>query len=230
MTNAMNAILKSRIWIAAWSVFGRAFVMLGLALLGWGLDDAMGFFANPARAGIAVIAVMLAVQAGIQIYRVPLSAKGAPHDEEHWHYSLLEIAFILSAYGDRRDVLTWNENPTLRWIGVGIYFLGFMYAAWANITWVNHLRREGEHAHEHSALLPAGPFAWTRYPVMTSLLCYHAGFTLAFRSWIGVAFILPIVYIVIRRMNLWDRTYAARYPKEWRLREQNSRRMIPFLY
>jgi protein-S-isoprenylcysteine O-methyltransferase Ste14 len=204
--------------------------MLGLPVLGWGVDNIAGFISDPARAGIAATAFLLSAYTGFAVYRAQPFAKDIPHDPEHWHYSLLELAFILSAYGSRRGALVWGDLPVLGWTGVAIYLLGFIYTVWANETWINHLRREAGYAYDTPTLLSEGPFAWTRFPVMTSLLCYHLGFTLAFHSWVGLAFTLPIVYTVIRRVNIWEREFSVQYPKEWRLREMTSKRFIPFLY
>jgi protein-S-isoprenylcysteine O-methyltransferase Ste14 len=226
---SFDEILKSRFWPAAWGCFGRAFIMLGLALLAWGVDDLAGFFANPVRAGIAVIVLISSLLLGWMIYRLPVDPKHG-HDLEHWHYSLSELVFILSAFGDRRNVLAWAENPTLRWVGVGIYLSAIVYSVWANLTWVSHLQRDTGQAADNPVLLAEGPFQWTRYPTLLALILYSLGFALAFRSWPGLVFMVPLIYISLRRVNIWEKTYAERYKQVWAVRCQTSKRVIPFLY
>jgi len=230
MTNSFKSIFTSRVWPAALHGFSRLFIMLGLPILAWGSLDLNGFFSNPARAAIGSTAMILAFFMAIMVYRIPPTAKDRPQDEEHWHYSMLELVFILSAYGDRRNVLVWMENQPLRWLGVSIYVVGFLYNAWASLVWINHLRREGTRSHEIAALLSEGPYAWTRYPSMTSLICFHVGFTLAFRSWVGVFFTIPILYTLIRRVNIWEQEYAIEFKSTWAERQRKSKRVIPHLY
>jgi protein-S-isoprenylcysteine O-methyltransferase Ste14 len=230
MTTSFKTIPVRRIWAAAWHGFSRIFVMLGLPLLAWGSLDLNSFFSNPARAAIGYTAMTFAFFMAVMVYRIPPTAKDRPHDEEHWHYSMLELVFILSAYGDRRDVLVWNDNQSLRWLGVSMYIVGFLYSAWSNLVWVNHLRREGTQAREIPALLSEGPFLWTRYPSLTSLICFHIGFTLALRSWVGVFFTIPILYTLVRRVNIWERGYAVEFKSTWGMRQRKSKKVIPFLY
>jgi protein-S-isoprenylcysteine O-methyltransferase Ste14 len=226
---SFGEFIKNKLWPAIWGGFSRAFIMLGLALLAWGVDDLVGFFSNPVRTGIAALALIQALLTGWMIYQMPERPHQA-HDPEHWHYSLSELIFILSAFGDRRNVLIWTENPALRWVGLGLYLLAAVYSAWANLTWLNHLRREAERACDHPVLLTEGPFKWIRYPSLLGLIFYSLGFALAFRSWVGLFFLIPLTILILRRVNLWDQTYAARYKHLWALRSQNSKRLIPFLY
>jgi protein-S-isoprenylcysteine O-methyltransferase Ste14 len=232
MTNELSPFekfLKSRFWPAAWGAFGRAFVMLGLALLGWGVDDLAGFFAHPAHAGIAITASLVAILMGWLIYQTPPQPH-QEHDPEHWHFSLMELSFILGAFGDRRNVLTWTENPSLRWAGLGLYLLAAFYFLWANFTWSRQLRRELGSTLPVPAMLTEGPYRWTRYPTLLGILLYTLGFALAFRSWVGLVFLLPLTWIILRRARLWDQTFAARHPQAWAARSQTSKRLIPFLY
>ena len=221
--------LKDRLWPAIWSAFGRTFVLLGLALLGWGADNLTGFFAHPARAGLAAVALASGLFLGWLRYRTPPQPHHA-HDPEHWHYSLAELVFILAAFGDRRNVLTWAENPSLRWVGLAIYLLASFYFAWANLTWVTYLRREVENSLEVPALLPSGPYRWTRYPTLLALFLQVVGFVLVFRSWVGLVFLLPLLWVIFRRARIWDQELIHDYPPRGATRCQTSKSLIPFIY
>jgi protein-S-isoprenylcysteine O-methyltransferase Ste14 len=114
--------------------------------------------------------------------------------------------------------------------GLGVFWLGASYAIWANLTWVNHLRREAERAADNPVLLSEGPYRWTRYPSLLVLVFYSLGFALAFRSWVGLALLVPLIGIIIRRINMWEKMYAVRHKQVWGLRCQTSKRILPFLY
>ncbi|RPH61446.1 MAG: hypothetical protein EHM81_04235 [Chloroflexi bacterium] len=228
---SLGKLFKNRIWQIAWQLFSRLFILIGLAWLAWGLDDFGGFLSNPVRLAYVTLIVAQTLFIGWLLLRIPPNPDHEQHrDLEHWHYSLVELIYILSAFGDRRNILAWVENPALRWAGLGIYLLGMIYAAWANITWVNHLRREGGSALDNAVLLTEGPYRWVRYPSLLMLAFYGLGFALAFRSWTGLAIFVPLLVTIARRASLWDKDYAARYKKAWDLRARESKRIIPFLY
>lgn len=228
---SIDDFFNSKPWQAVWQAFARTFIMLGLPLLAWGMDDMAGFFSNPVRAGLALVAVTQALFHAWLVLRIPeRPEREQQHDLEHWHFSLLELLFIVAAFGDRRNILTWSEIPTLRWVGLGVYLLAVICSTWANLTWVNHLREKADAAYNNPVLLSKGPFQWVRYPTLFVIIFYGLGFALAYRSWVGLIFMIPLIGIIIRRMNLWEEENAIRYPKVWALRCQSSKRIIPFLF
>jgi protein-S-isoprenylcysteine O-methyltransferase Ste14 len=180
---SLDTILKSRIWPAAWQVFVRFYAMLFLPLLTWGLRDLPAFFSNPARMTFAVIVGFQALIGAWLVYRTPPQPKHEPHfDPAHWQIDMYHAIFLLAPYGDRRDILTWAENPPVRWLGLGIYLAGVALSVWAGLTWVNHLRGETGPIQADPALLFDGPYKWLRHPGLLCLIIYCLGFSLAFRS------------------------------------------------
>ena len=224
-------ILKSRFWPAANQMFSTCFIYLGLTLLVWGLNDFTGFIANPVRASFVVVVL---VQAGILAWLVYITPPHPEHEHHfdlaRWHAYMFETIFVLAAFGDRRNVLAWQENMPLRWLGLIIYLIGMGVVMWANITWVNHLRREGPRAVAHPVLLFDGPFAKIRFPTMLGMAIYCLGFVLMFRSWIGLALMLPLIGGIINRINNMEKVFAIEYKKNWPLRRHTSKRLIPHLY
>ena len=208
--------------------------MLGLPLIAWGLDDLAGFFANPVRVAIAMIVLVLASVQAWMAYVTPPEPKEIVSEPRStrlkWHSTLFEIILILAAFGDRRDISTWNENQLVRWIGVGIYLVGAIISIWAGLTWANHLRREDVSADDSPVLLYKGPFRWIRYPTLLSLLLYSLGFAIAFRSWVGLALMIPLIAVVVNRTDKLDKGFAEQYRVAWPLRSYRSKRIIPFLY
>ena len=108
--------------------------------------------------------------------------------------------------------------------------MGAILSIWAGLTWVNHLRREGESAVDNPVLLREGPFKSIRYPTLLCLLLYSLGFAIAFRSWIGLALLVPLIAVVVNRTDKLDRGFAEQYRVAWPLRSYRSKRIIPFLY
>ncbi len=228
---SLDKILKSRIWPTLWQTFARAFILLGLPLLAWGVDDAAGFLSNPARRVYAVIAVaQVLILATIVYLTPPLPEREYPIDQAHWQMDMFEYGFILAIFGDRRNILAWAEIPALRWLGLGIYLLGAILAIWSNVTWMRNQRLEAGNALEHPVLLPDGPYRWIRHPGLLATLIYSLGFALLFRSWSGLALWLPLMAGFLHRIKLAEMGFAELFGDVWAARCRVSKRLIPFWY
>lgn len=228
---SFDSTMKRQFWPAAGQLFARLFILLGLPLLAWGLADLAGFFANPARAAFAAAVV---VQASIYAwlrYQMPPMPDREPHlDWARWHAVLFETIFILAAFGDRRGIMTWPDVQPLRWLGLGIYVLGACLAIWSGATWTRHQRRQGSGAVAEPVLLVDGPYRWIRFPYLLALALYSLGAAILFRSWVGLALMLPLIAAIVYRIHLLETLYADTYRKEWPIRSYRSRRLIPFVY
>ncbi len=228
---SLPGILRCRVWPAAWQLFARAFVLVGLPLLAWGLDDSAGFFAEPARAGYAAACIGQALALARLVYVTPPQPPHDHHDElPDWHGHMYEVILILAAYGDRRAILTWAGNPALRWAGLGIALIGVVLSIWANHTWSNPLRRAAGDAWADPVMLAEGPFKWIRHPGLLCQALYSLGFAVVCRSWIGLALMLPLIAIFTSRIRYFEKLYAGEYGQAWEERRRASWRILPFLY
>jgi protein-S-isoprenylcysteine O-methyltransferase Ste14 len=222
---------KSRYWPAARQFFYTSLVTAGLAFLAWGVDDLPAFFSNPARAAFAFVVLAQSVINAALAYATPPEPKPEYRfDLASWHSFMFEAIFVLAAFGDRRNVLAWDENLPLRWAGLGIYLIGYALSIWTNLTWIKHLQREGSRAFDNPVLLFEGPFKRIRYPSMVYLVLYCVGFVILFRSWIGLVLIIPLIGGIINRINNLEKLFEVRYKNIWPLRRHNSKRIIPYLY
>ena len=222
---------KSRYWSALSQFLHTGLVVLGLTFLAWGLDDLPAFFSNQTRTVFALIVLAQSLINAALAYITPLEPKHEHHfDLARWHSFMFETIFVLAAFGDRRNVLAWNENLPLRWAGLGIYLIGFSLSIWANLTWIKHLQREGKRAFDNPVLLFEGPFKRIRYPSMVYLIFYCVGFAILFRSWIGLVLIVPLIGGIINRINNVEKVFEVQYKKIWPLRRHTSKRIIPYLY
>jgi protein-S-isoprenylcysteine O-methyltransferase Ste14 len=227
----VESFFKSRYWSALSQILYTSTVLLGLAFLAWGLDTLPAFFSNPARAAFSLVVLLQALtNAGMAYVSPPEPKHKHRFDLASWHSFMFEAIFVLAAFGDHRNVLAWQENLPLRWVGLGIYLIGYAFSIWTNLTWIKHLQREGPRAMEHPVLLFEGPFKRIRYPSMVYLFFYCLGFAILFRSWLGLILIIPLIGGIINRINNLEKFFAVRYKNIWPLRRHTSKRLIPYLY
>jgi protein-S-isoprenylcysteine O-methyltransferase Ste14 len=230
----VESFFNSRYWSALSQFLYTITVLLGLAFLAWGLDVLPAFFSNPVRATFSLVVVLQALINAGMAYVAPPEPKHEHREHRfdlaNWHSFMFEAIFVLAAFGDRRNILAWQENVPLRWVGLGIYLIGYAFSIWTNLTWIKHLQREGPRAMEHPVLLFEGPFKRIRYPSMVYLFLYCLGFAILFRSWIGLVLIIPLVGGIINRINNLEKVFEVQYKKIWPLRRHTSKRLIPFLY
>jgi protein-S-isoprenylcysteine O-methyltransferase Ste14 len=205
--------------------------MLFLPLLAWGVNDLRNFFSHPVRMTFAIIVLLQALIGAWLVYITPEQPEQEhPIDLAHWQIDMYHFIFILAAFGDRRTILAWAENPPVRWAGLGIYLVGAVLSVWATLTWVHHLRNETGRVQVDPALLFDGPYKFIRYPGLLCLIIYCLGFALAFRSWVGLALLIPLTAGFIHRIKDMERDFAEQYKQVWPLRSHTSKRLFPFLY
>jgi protein-S-isoprenylcysteine O-methyltransferase Ste14 len=227
----VESFFNSRYWSALSQFLYTSTVLLGLAFLAWGLDALPAFFSNPVRATFSLVVLLQALITAGMAYVSPPEPK-----YEHrfylasWHSFMFQAILVLAAFGDRRNVLAWQENLSLRWVGLGIYLIGYAFSIWTNLTWIKHLQREGPRAMEHPVLLFEGPYKRIRHPSMVYLVLYCLGFAILFRSWVGLVLIIPLIGGIINRINNLEKIFEVRYKNIWPLRRHTSKRLIPYVY
>ncbi|HLO33227.1 MAG TPA: hypothetical protein VK249_29030 [Anaerolineales bacterium] len=227
----LNKILKSKAWPVLGQFIYTLLVLLGLPVLVWGLEALPAFFANPVRLTFAAIVF---VQALINAWLVAISPPEPYHeprfDVSHWHSHVFEAIVALAAFGDRRDILTWNQNNIVRWVGLGVYLTGLALSIWSEYSWIKHLRTESALVLDRPVLISEGPYKLIRYPSLLYLIFYSLGFALLFRSWTGIALMIPLLGGIVSRINNLEKIFAVQYKKIWPLRRHTSKRLIPYLY
>ena len=227
----MEKILESKFWSVASQFLITSLIFLGLVLLAWGWDDLAGYFSNTVRANYAIVVCIQTIVNSWMVYITPKHTEQKQnYGVARWHVYVFEAILVLSAFDDRRNMLTWSDNMPLRWMGLVIYLSGWGLALWTNATWINHLRQQGEFACENPVLMFEGPYKWIRFPSLLYLTIYGLGIALLFRSWMGLALMLPMIWGVVNRINGLEKIYAVRYKKVWSLRRHTSKRLIPYLY
>ncbi len=201
---------------------------LGLAVLGWGGFAA--FFSHPAL--IALTIAMFAV-CGVAFFAGGNVSPGLREDRRNrWVIAALTVigllAAYLPAYTDRKEFWTL-DGDAIRWLGVALFVVGGGLRIWP--VFVLGHRFSGLVAIQPGhTLVTKGPYGIIRHPSYLGLLINSLGWSLAFRSGVGVlltALLIPPLLARIRAEEILLRTHFGVEYDAYRAR---TSRLIPGLY
>jgi protein-S-isoprenylcysteine O-methyltransferase Ste14 len=213
--------------------------LIGLPLLGWGIDDLRGFFSIYPRLGFVLAAAVPCLAEAYYVMKVgerPNFSKG----EESKHVRrqsvvLLVIAPVLFGtlffmpFADRRSIGVMMADQVVRWLGLVLYGLGLVIMSWAR----NVLGRmySGEVTIQKShQLIKTGPYHYIRHPIYLGTLSSALGLAFLFRSWIGLIAVIPILVGLLFRIKDEEGVLHKEFGLEWETYCQQSWRFIPYLY
>jgi protein-S-isoprenylcysteine O-methyltransferase Ste14 len=212
---------------------------LGYPLLGWGLRDVRGFFALPQRAAYAVVVALLGVGAGWQGMRSPEGLRGGPWEagKRVRRQTIVRYAIVLALYAallflpfaDRRGIAVLPAHATLRWVGVVLFGLGCLCIFWSGVALGRLYSPEVTIQKDHH-LVTVGPYCYIRHPRYLGACLLAVGLALVFRSWIGLAAIVPFLAVLLLRIRDEEALMHAEFGQEWEAYARRSWRLIPFVF
>jgi protein-S-isoprenylcysteine O-methyltransferase Ste14 len=219
-------MLNWRVRVA--SAVGGTAVYLALAILGWGGFAA--FFCRPAFIALTIVLVALAV-AGV-FAGGNLSAGVREDRDNRWvlvfFFSIGIASGYVPALTDRLDVWTIDDNG-IRWLGLVLFALGGALRLWP--VYVLGDRFSGLVAIQPGhTLVTTGIYSRIRNPSYLGLLVSSLGWSLAFRSGVGVLLAALYVPPLIARMNAEERLLASEFGAEYEAYCARTSRLIPGIY
>jgi protein-S-isoprenylcysteine O-methyltransferase Ste14 len=188
---------------------------IGLAILGGGGWAA--FFAHPARITLAI--VLFGLTAVALFSRGNLSPGEREDRANRWvliPFALIGLlAAYLPAYTDRIGFWTL-DGDTVRGLGVGLFAAGGALRLWP--VFVLGRRFSGLVAIQPGhTLVTTGIYGVLRHPSYLGLLINSLGWSLAFRSGVGVVLTVLLIPPLLARIRAEERLLHARIRAEERL-------------
>ena len=203
-------------------------VYAGLAILGWA--GFRSFFSHPAL--IALVAVLFALSglaffAGGNLSPGVCEARG-----NRWVIPVfVVIGFLnayLPAYTDRKQVWT-IDGDTVRWLGVILFTAGGALRIWP--VFVLGKRFSGLVAIQSGhTLVTNGVYGVVRHPSYLGLLIGSLGWSLAFRSGVGVILTLLLVAPLISRIGAEENLLRSHFGDEYSAYCFRTWRLVPGIY
>lgn len=203
-------------------------VYLGLAVLGWGGISA--FFSHPAL--IALTAAAVAVSIASLFVGGNLSAGVREDRGNRWIIAAAGLIGLLSAYlpayTDRIGFWT-IDGEAVRWIGVVLFALGGALRLWPVHVLGNRFSGLVAIQPGHK-LVTDGIYSVIRHPSYLGMLVNALGWSLAFRSGVGVLLTALLIVPLVARMNAEEKLLHSEFGGEYDAYRGRTSRLIPGLY
>ncbi|QTO21354.1 methyltransferase family protein [Burkholderia seminalis] len=203
-------------------------VYLGLAVLGIGGFAA--FFSHPQLTVVAIATLAMAVAA--LFTEGNLSSGERENRDNRWVLAAFAVSGFLLAYvpalTDRLDVWTFGGD-TVRWLGVVLYLAGGALRIWP--VFVLGRRFSGLVAIQPGhTLVTDGIYRHIRNPSYLGLLVNSVGWSLVFRSGIGLLLVGLTLVPLVARIRSEEALLRAHFGAEYDAYCARTWRLLPGVY
>jgi protein-S-isoprenylcysteine O-methyltransferase Ste14 len=200
----------------------------GLAILGW--DGFRLFFSHPA---LIALVVVLFVLSGVALFAGGNLSPGIREDRANrWVIAAFAlIGFLnayLPAYTDRKEFWT-IDTDTIRWLGVVLFAAGGALRIWP-VFLLGH-RFSGLVAIQPGhTLVTGGLYGVIRHPSYLGLLVNSLGWSLSFRSGLGVLLTVLLIPPLVVRIAAEENLLRAQFGDQYNAYCAHTSRLIPGVY
>ena len=212
-----------------------SFVFVALPIVAWDVTDVRGFFAQPARVLYIVFVILLNAFAA---YRIP--EVGKSHDpakttvaRQHLTVIFLQVLSIsvvlLGPFCDHRGIAVMGSQDTVRYIGLLLYFVGFLVMHFAEAKLGRQFSLEVSISEGHT-LVTDGMYRYLRHPRYLGITTFTVGLSMLFRSWIGLGISGVTLLVLLWRIHDEEALMQKEFGGEWEAYARRSWRLLPFVY
>src|SRR5213596_2648167 len=197
----------------------------GLAILGWG--GFRSFFSHPAL--IALVVVLFALS-GVAFFAGGNLSPGVREARSNrWVLPVFGIIGFLNAYlpafADRKELWTIDAD-TIRWLGVALFAAGGALRIWP--VFVLGERFSGLVAIQPGhTLVTGGIYGVIRHPSYLGLLINSLGWSLAFRSGLGVLLTVLLILPLLARIKAEENLLYSQFGDDYNTYRSHTSRLIP---
>ncbi len=212
---------------------------LGIPLLGWGLGDLRGFFAEGPRLLYSLAVVAFGIGVMWQTRHGMEGVRGGKGQAEklvrkqslvRYGMSLLLFASLaLLPLADRRGLAVMSVGAPIRWIGAILSAAGLALVFWSGVALGRQYSPEVTIQQDHQ-LIATGPYRIVRHPRYLGVILMGGGVPLLFRSWIGPVLWLALLIVLVDRIRDEESLLHQEFGPAWEAYEKRSWRLIPYLY
>jgi protein-S-isoprenylcysteine O-methyltransferase Ste14 len=216
------------------SAFRLTFIVIGscaytgLAILGWG--GFRPFFSHPAL--IALVVVSFALSGAAFFAGGNLSPGVREARSNRWVIGVFAVIGFLNAYlpgyTDRKELWT-IDGDTIRWVGVALFAAGGALRIWP--VFVLGERFSGLVAMQPGhTLVTGGIYGVIRHPSYLGLLINSLGWSLAFRSGVGVLLTVLLIPPLLARIDAEENLLDSQFGDDYNAYRSHTWRLVPGIY
>ena len=200
----------------------------GLAILGWG--GFRPFFSHPAL--IALVVVLFALS-GVSFFAGGnLSAAVREVRSNRWVLPVFGVIGFLNAYlpayTDRKELWT-IDSDIIRWLGVVLFAAGGALRLWPVFVLGNRFSGLVAIQSGHT-LVTNGVYGVIRHPSYLGLLINSVGWSLAFRSGVGLILTLLLILPLLARISAEEKLLRGQFGDAYNVYCSHTWRLIPGMY
>jgi protein-S-isoprenylcysteine O-methyltransferase Ste14 len=200
----------------------------GLAILGWGGFGP--FFSHPAL--VALVVVLFALS-GVSFFAGGNISPGIREVRSNrWVIVVFVVIGLLNgylpAYTDRTEMWT-IDGDTIRWLGVALFAAGGALRIWPVFVLGHRFSGLVAIQREHT-LVTDGIYGIIRHPSYLGLLINSLGWSLAFRSGVGVLLTLLLIPPLLARINAEENLLHSQFGDEYNTYRSHTWRLVPGVY
>ncbi len=207
----------------------------GLPLIGWGVADLNGFISQPARLlylfVVAILQFITVIKFPTMGDRAQVDKQAAPaHRLALLMLQILPLAIVIGApASDRHNLLVFNADDALRYIGLIVFALGFMLMQWAEAALGRQFSINVTLQTDHQ-LITSGPYRYVRHPRYAGIFAFNLGVAFTFDSILGTLLTGGLLIILMWRISTEEAMLRQAFGPDWSRYAQRSWRLIPFVY
>ncbi len=212
---------------------------LVLALIGWGVDDLPGFFASAPRTGYGAAVLAFSLAVAYQALGGTEGLRGGEGDARKRvrRQTIIGALLVVSLYvaltflpfADRRAIAVFDADPLVGWVGVILAGFGYAMIFWSGLALGRQYSAEVTIQKDHH-LITTGLYRYIRHPRYLGILSLALGLSLVFHSWIGLGAGIPVLLILLLRINDEEALLSREFGQAWESYRRQSWRLIPRLF
>ena len=213
--------------------------LIGLPLLGWGIDDLRGFLSIYPRMGFVLASAVPGLAEAYYVIKVG-ERNNLSRGEESKLVRRQSVVLLVIAplffgtlfflpFADRRSIGVMIVSQLVRWLGLVLCVLGLVLTSWARAA-LGRMYSGQVTIQESHQLIKTGLYRYVRHPIYLGMLCFALGLSFLFRSWIGLVVMIPIVGGLLLRIKDEEGVLHKEFGSEWEAYCKRSWRFIPYLY
>jgi protein-S-isoprenylcysteine O-methyltransferase Ste14 len=196
----------------------------------WGAGGLAAYFSKPAL--VALFIVFLGTVVASMFSSGGIRTGEREDRSNRWvlvPFSLVGLALaFVPAYTDRIGFWT-IDGDAIRWLGVLLFGIGGVLRIWP--VYVLGKRFSGLVAIQpNHQLVSTGIYSVIRHPSYLGLLINTVGWSLAFRSGVGLILTALMVPVLVFRMNSEEALLSSQFGAEYDGYRARTSRLIPGLY